>query len=77
MVLAGVREHSELQVETKEVLTISTVEARARADMYQRYHIETDETDDLWKIPRRFNVKVGKFGLAKLIFSEFFERDRK
>jgi len=73
MVLAGVREHSELQVETKEVLTISTVEARARADMYQRYHIETDETDDLWKIPRRFNVKVGKFGLAKLIFSEFFK----
>jgi len=54
-----------------EVLTLE--QARARADTYHRYHIETMETADRWKIPRRFNVKVGKFGLAKLIFKEFFK----
>ncbi len=44
-----------------------------RADGYHRYHIDAKETKDLQKIPRRFNVKVGKFGLAKLIFTEFFK----
>jgi len=46
---------------------------RERADDYHRYHVESKETEDRWKFPRRFNVKVGKFGLAKLIAKEFFQ----
>lgn len=73
MVLTEMRKHSDVEIQTPEILTMSSVEARARADLYERYHIDASETDDLWKIPRRFNVKVGKFGLAKLIFTEFFK----
>ena len=47
--------------------------ARERADGYHRYHIETVETKDRQRIPRRFNVKVGKIGLAKLIISEMWK----
>ena len=46
---------------------------RERADTYHRYHIEAVETENRHKYPRRFNVKVGKFGLAKLLFTEFFK----
>ena len=46
---------------------------RERADTYHRYHIDAMETEDRQKFPRRFNVKVGKFGLAKLLFTEFFK----
>ena len=41
---------------------------REKADTYHRYHIDAAETDSRQKYPRRFNVKVGKFGLAKLLF---------
>ena len=40
---------------------------RERADTYHRYHIDAVETENRQKFPRRFNVKVGKFGLAKLL----------
>ncbi|MDP6906212.1 MAG: glutamate synthase-related protein [Candidatus Thalassarchaeaceae archaeon] len=46
---------------------------REIADTYHRYHIDAIETEDRQKIPRRFNVKVGKFGLAKLLAKEFFK----
>jgi hypothetical protein len=46
---------------------------REKADTYHRYHIDAAETDSRQKYPRRFNVKVGKFGLAKLLFKEFFK----
>ena len=46
---------------------------RERADTYHRYHIDAMETENRQKFPRRFNVKVGKFGLAKLLFTEFFK----
>ena len=46
---------------------------REKADTYHRYHIDAVETESLQKYPRRFNVKVGKFGLAKLLFKEFFK----
>ena len=46
---------------------------RERADTYHRYHIDAVETENRNKYPRRFNVKVGKIGLAKLLFKEFFK----
>ena len=46
---------------------------RQRADTYHRYHIEATETEERQKVPRRFNVKVGRFGLAKLLVKEFFK----
>ncbi|MDG1524581.1 MAG: glutamate synthase-related protein [Candidatus Thalassarchaeaceae archaeon] len=46
---------------------------RVRADTYHRYHIDAIETENRQKFPRRFNVKVGKFGLAKLLGKEFFK----
>ena len=49
---------------------------RERADTYHRFHIDAKETEDRQKIPRRFNVKVGKFGVAKLLFTEFFKSKR-
>mgnify|MGYP001457505404 CR=1 FL=1 len=52
---------------------LTRAQARSRADSYHRYHIDAVETEEMWKIPRRFNVKVKKFGLAKLIFTEFFK----
>ncbi len=74
MVLAKEREpEQEVVIKMSEVESMGLQEARARADTYHRYHIDAKETEDLWKIPRRFNVKVGKFGLAKLIFKEFFK----
>tara|TARA_B100001123_G_C15267751_1_gene1009085 strand:- start:169 stop:1716 length:1548 start_codon:yes stop_codon:yes gene_type:complete len=45
---------------------------REAAEKYSRYHIETEESPDLQPLPNRFIVKVGKFGLAKLLFKEFF-----
>ena len=47
--------------------------SREKADTYHRYNIDSSNTGDRQKIPRRFNVKVGKVGLAKLIFKEFFK----
>jgi hypothetical protein len=73
MVLSAEFDHvSSSSKPTNEAWNLSRSEARKRADTYQRYHIETATTEDAWGIPRRFNVKVGKFGLAKLIFTEFF-----
>ncbi|DAC65969.1 TPA: hypothetical protein HA325_04050 [Candidatus Thalassarchaeaceae archaeon] len=45
---------------------------RELADQYHRYHIETEEVDDIDPLPHRFLVEVGKFGLAKFIVSELF-----
>jgi len=64
---------NQVVIKSDDVLNLSRAEARLRADQYERYHIETVETEEMWKFPRRFNVKVGKFGLAKLIFTEFFK----
>ncbi len=38
----------------------------------ERYSIANAEVGDLQALPRRFNVKVGKFGLAKLLLKETF-----
>lgn len=70
-----------LATETKEEDTVTIqlpVAEQARlnrelADTYHRYHIDAAETEDRAKYPRRFNVKVGRFGLAKLLFKEFFK----
>lgn len=43
---------------------------RELADQYHRYHIETEEVDDVDPLPHRFLVEVGKVGLAKFILSE-------
>ncbi len=43
---------------------------RELADQYHRYHIETEEVDDIDPLPHRFLVEVGKVGLAKFILSE-------
>ncbi|MEC8914027.1 MAG: hypothetical protein VYA52_02250, partial [Candidatus Thermoplasmatota archaeon] len=40
---------------------------REVADGYHRYHIDTEEVDDVNPLPHRFLVTVGKVGLAKLI----------
>ena len=40
---------------------------------YNRYHIQTKATEEIEKWPNRFNVKVGKVGLAKWLISEIFE----
>lgn len=37
---------------------------------YVRYHIDTHSALDVEKWPSRFNVKVGKIGLARLLLSE-------
>ncbi len=37
---------------------------------YQRYHVETREAPDLFPWPNRFNVQVGKVGLAKHLLTE-------
>ncbi len=37
---------------------------------YVRYSIHTNGMSDRHPLPRRFNVKVGKFGLAKLLLKE-------
>jgi hypothetical protein len=75
MVLSAELEHGSFAPESvaSEVWGLTRGEARQRADTYQRYHIEALATEEKWKIPRRFNVKVGKFGLAKMIFKEFFQ----
>jgi hypothetical protein len=39
---------------------------------YVRYHIETKAAPEIEKWPNRFDVKVGKLGLAKLLVSEIF-----
>ena len=43
---------------------------REVADGYHRYHIDTEEVDDVNPLPHRFLVTVGKVGLAKLISKE-------
>ena len=80
MLANGVDGMKESMVETNSgVATISLPVAdaakmsREKADTYHRYHIDSLETDNRQKIPRRFNVKVGKVALAKLIFKEFFK----
>ncbi|MED5231914.1 MAG: glutamate synthase-related protein [Candidatus Thermoplasmatota archaeon] len=45
---------------------------RELADQYHRYHIDTEEVDDVDPLPHRFLVEVGKVGLAKFILSEVF-----
>lgn len=40
---------------------------------YIRYHIETQPAPEIEKWPPRFNVKVGKVGLAKWLVSEILE----
>jgi hypothetical protein len=40
---------------------------------YQRYHIETKPTPDFIPWPNRFQVKVNRFQLAKLLISEIIE----
>ncbi len=37
---------------------------------YERYHIETDKAPDIVRWPNRFNVKVGKVGLATHLVKE-------
>jgi hypothetical protein len=37
---------------------------------YERYHIHTEHAPDIVKWPSRFDVKVGKIGLAKELLSE-------
>jgi hypothetical protein len=44
---------------------------------YKRYHIDTGPAEDIEKWPPRFDVKVGKFGLAKLLVSEIFQHGLK
>lgn len=39
---------------------------------YHRYHIQTQTVDDIEKWPSRFNVRVGKLGLAKYLLKEVF-----
>src|SRR5262245_13703481 len=41
--------------------------------MYNRYHIETKKTPDIIPHPHRFNVRVGKIGLAKLLIKELIQ----
>jgi hypothetical protein len=76
MMAAGTKKSSDSVNETA-VIQLPVAEQarinRERADTYHRYQIDAAETTDLAKYPRRFNVKVGKFGLAKLIFKEFFK----
>ena len=75
VILSAELEHGSFAPESvaSEVWGLTRGEARQRADTYQRYHNEALPTEEKWKIPRRFNVKVGKFGLAKMIFKEFFQ----
>lgn len=40
---------------------------------YERYHIDAEHAGDIEKWPPRFNVKVGKFGLAKELISEIIQ----
>ncbi len=40
---------------------------------YQRYHIDTEPTPDLVPWPNRFDVKVNRLQLAKLLISEIIE----
>jgi hypothetical protein len=44
---------------------------KANGSRYHRYHIETENTADIEKWPTRFNVRVGKIGLAKFLIEEF------
>ena len=39
---------------------------------YHRYHIRTQTAEEVEKWPSRFNVRVGKFGLAKHLLKEMF-----
>src|SRR5580658_7348194 len=41
--------------------------------MYRRYHISTREAGDVASFPHRFNVRVKKLGLAKLLLRELIE----
>lgn len=43
-----------------------------RSSSYHRYHIETEEAGNIVKWPNRFQVKVNRFELAKLLVSEVF-----
>jgi len=43
---------------------------------YHRYHIETKSAPNLVPHPHRFNVKVKKLNLAKLLISELFHLPR-
>lgn len=47
-------------------------QSRERASEYHRYHIDAFEVADKQPLPNRYLVKVGKFGLAKLILKESF-----
>lgn len=40
---------------------------------YQRYHLPTEEAPDVFRVPPRFRVDVGRWGLAKLLIKELVE----
>ncbi|MFN2233864.1 MAG: glutamate synthase-related protein [Anaerolineales bacterium] len=44
------------------------------APNYQRYHIDTQNTPDIIPWPNRFQVKVSKVGLAKLLIQEIIKQ---
>lgn len=71
----GMSEGLELETKVAVNLPMATQAQMNReiADTYQRYQIDAIETEDRQKIPRRFNVKVGKIGLTKLLMKEFFK----
>jgi len=47
--------------------------ASSHAGGYHRYHIHTESAPDIERWPSRFNVQVGKVGLAKHLIREIFE----
>ena len=76
MLAADFQETSDNMVEGSVTIQLPVAEQarlnRKLADTYHRYNIDAVETENRNKYPRRFNVKVGKIGLAKLLFKEFF-----
>jgi hypothetical protein len=44
--------------------------ARLRADSYNRYHINNEETEDRQSMPNKFLVRVARLGLAKMLLRE-------
>lgn len=48
-------------------------EDHAGQGTYERYHLETEEAPPLEDVPPRFEVDVGKWGLAKLLLEELVE----
>lgn len=59
-------------VETKLEIAKQSPRENEVFSRYNRYHIETEPAPDIDKWPPRFNVKVGRVGLGKLLFKEIF-----